>query len=921
LRADLKKDTAMDDLISEFLTETNESLEALDLDLVNLEQNPNDKDLLSKIFRLMHTIKGTCGFLGLPRLEKVAHHAENVLGRFRDGDLEVTPEYVTLIFESIDRIKLIVQKLGEEGKEPQGDDTFLIGKLDAVFEGKKTVAAAPEPDPVKTEEKDFIPAAGGVLTQAELDALEAAFNAAPGPAEFSAPPPPPAAKAETAEAGDGHGAPTAAAQSLRVNVDVLENLMTLVSELVLNRNQLLQIVRSNSESEFSAPLQRLNHVVSDLQEGVMKTRMQPIGTAWAKLPRIIRDLSIELGKKIDLEMHGQDTELDRQVLDLIKDPLTHMVRNSGDHGIEAPAARKAAGKPETGKILLNAYHEGGHIIIEIADDGKGLPLDKIKSKIIEKNLATAEDLADMSTSQIQQFIFKAGFSTADKITSVSGRGVGMDVVRTNIEKIGGSIELKSKEGAGSTFTIKIPLTLAIVSALIVEASGERFAVPQLSVRELVMTTAHGDHQIEMIKGTPVFRLRDRLLPLISLSELLKLKKPCAENRSDFPLETEAARHHYIVVLQVGTSEFGIIVDRVYDTEEIVVKPVAKILRHIELFSGNTILGDGTVIMILDPNGIARQIGEIDSEHAAAHKGHNTEHHARYGQKTSLLLFKAGNDTPKAVPLSLVARLENVKLETIEHSSGKMMVQYRGQLMPIVPFDHNIQMHGTGEKPVLVFTDKAHSLGLAVDEIVDILEDYIDVQLDSGQAGILGSAILDEKATDIIDVGYFLRLVSQDWFKDHGDDPFGSAGGGVTGGKTPLNGSGKKKLLLVDDSPFFRNMLSPLLSVSGYDVTALDSALSALKICEKGEEFDLIISDIEMPDMDGFQFAEKVRNTTNWKDTPMLALSSHATPQDMDRGVTVGFNKYVAKFDKDTLLQAISQTLLDHYNMKQQGELS
>jgi two-component system chemotaxis sensor kinase CheA len=917
----------MDDLISEFLTETNESLEELDQDLVTLEQNPNDKDLLGKIFRLKHTIKGTCGFLGLPRLEKVAHHAENVLGRFRDGDLEVTPEYVTLIFESIDRIKLIVRGLETTGKEPDGDDSALIAKLDEVYLGKPAEAAAPPPPP--PVDKPMSEGTGGVCSQAELDALEAAFQAAPGPAEFSQKPaavptvavsapieqPKTPAKAEAA-GDDSHGG--GVTQTLRVNVDVLENLMTIVSELVLTRNQLLQILRASTDSDFSTPLQRLNHVVSELQDGVMKTRMQPIGAAWSKLPRIIRDLSMELGKKIDLEMRGQDTELDRQVLELIKDPLTHMVRNSGDHGIEDPATRKALGKPETGKIILNAYHEGGHILIQISDDGKGLPMDRIKQKIIEKNLATESELAEMSATQIQQFIFKAGFSTAEKVTSVSGRGVGMDVVRTNIEKIGGSIELRSKEGQGSTFTIKIPLTLAIVSALIVEASGEKFAIPQLAVRELVMASTTGENRIEMIKGTPVFRLREHLLPLVSLSELLKLEIPSREKDKNAleditNAQKTQSRHEYIIVTQVGPNSFGIIVDRVYDTEEIVVKPVAKILRNIELFSGNTILGDGSVIMILDPNGIVRQIGEVDADSKADIAAKAALAYAAQGlQKTSLLLFEAGNQTPKAVPLSLVARLENIDLAKIERSGGQMMVQYREQLMPLVPFDSSIVVGSKGEKPVLVFSDKKRSMGLIVDKIIDITEEHIDVQLDGGQRGILGSAIIDNKATDVVDVGHFLQTTYKEWFKDHGDDPYGSANAGyVEGGKKPgTNGSGKKRILVVDDSPFFRNMLTPLLSVAGYEVVSLESPQEALRMCDNGAEFDVIISDIEMPDMDGFAFAEKVRSGTNWKNTPMVALSSHATPQDIARGHAVGFSKYVAKFDRDTLLNTLAQTLTE-----------
>ncbi len=870
----------MDDLIAEFLTETNESLEELDADLIKLEQNPNDSDLLSKIFRLMHTIKGTCGFLGLPRLETVAHHAENVLGLFRDGVLEVTPEYVTLILESIDRIKLIVGGIEETGGEPSGDDRELIAKLDKVYE------SSGKGDDANLSEEE--------LEKAVQEAIEQTANDAP--AEVAEPElEPEQAQEEKAEESAVPRESSVAAQSLRVNVDVLENLMTMVSELVLTRNQLLQILRSQSESGFSAPLQRLNHVVSDLQDGVMKTRMQPIGNAWAKLPRIIRDISLDLGKKIELEMHGQDTELDRQVLDLIKDPLTHMVRNSADHGIEAPADRAAAGKPETGKIVLNAYHEGGHIIIEITDDGKGLPTEKIKAKILERGLATADELETMPLQQIQQFIFDPGFSTANKVTSVSGRGVGMDVVRSNIEKIGGSIELKSIEGKGSKFLIKIPLTLAIVSALIVESGGERYAIPQLAVRELVKASYQGENSIEMIKGTPVYRLRDHLLPLVSLRDTL-------ENT----LTGNDADSQYIVVTQVGAYLFGIIVDRVFDTEEIVVKPVATILKNIDIFSGNTILGDGSVIMILDPSGIAKAGGEIShsdtmdvtEEERAAAEGSGAE-------KTTLLLFEAGKTAPKAVPLSLVSRIENIKKRDVEYSDGKMMVQYRGKLMPLVPFDAGVSFDTTEEKPVLVFADEEKSMGMIVDSIIDIVDEHVDVQISSGTKSLLGSAIINDKATDVVDVGHYLRNVDHNWYGDHGGQPYTSSG--------DANGNGalKKRVLLIDDSPFFRNMLTPLLRVAGYEVTSLESPLEALKICEDGACFDVIISDIEMPEMDGFELAERLRANTSWQNTPMLALSSHATPKDIERGREAGFLQHVAKFDRDTLLTTLSNTLAEN----------
>jgi two-component system chemotaxis sensor kinase CheA len=584
---------------------------------------------------------------------------------------------------------------------------------------------------------------------------------------------------------------------------------------------------------------------------------------------------------------------------MIKDPLTHMVRNSADHGIEMPADRVAAGKQETGKIILNAYHEGGHIIIEITDDGKGLPLAKIKEKIIKNGLASAEEVAAMSDSAIQQYIFKAGFSTAEKVTSVSGRGVGMDVVRTNIEKIGGSIELKSVEGKGSTFLIKIPLTLAIVSALIVESGKERFAIPQLAVRELVLASQKSDIKIETIKGSPFFRLRNQLLPLVSLKSLLQL--------GDGKQETTVDDSQYIVVAQIGAYQMGIIVDRVFDTEEIVVKPVSRILKDIEIFAGNTILGDGSVIMILDPGGIAKACGESSGVDAAAQQSGAEDTRSGFSSRdrTSLLLFRVGNDAPKAVPLSLVARLEEINMEDVEISSGRHMIQYRGQLMPLMPFNSSISLETSGKKPVLVFSDDSSTMGLVVDEIVDITEQVIDVQLSGGTPGVVGSAIIDGKATDVVDIGHFLHSTNKDWFKRHGDESFGEAS------------SSGRRVLLVDDSPFFRNMLTPLLKVAGYNVTTLESPLQALEMREDGESFDIIVSDIEMPQMNGFEFARAVReDSSRWKDTPMVALTSHATQQDIEHGHNVGFSKYIAKFDRDTLLSTLTQTLVENGAMRQ-----
>lgn len=922
----------MDDLLREFITETNESLDVVDVELVKFEQEPNNATILDNIFRLVHTIKGTCGFLGLPRLEGIAHAAETLMGKFRDG-APVTQDAVSLILVSIDQIKDILGDLeAAGGEEPQGDDSELIGKLeamsaeaDAAMAGggapEEAAAEAVVEDAAADEPQESEESADQTLErplrpgEVSLDELERAFQeteievevaaAEPveelqemveAPAEVAKPAAAAPAKAEKKapakpnSGAEGNEKKAAAGgvsnQSIRVAVDTLEHLMTMVSELVLTRNQLLEIVRRHEDSEFKVPLQRLSNVTAELQEGVMATRMQPIGNAWQKLPRIVRDLSQELEKPIDLEMIGADTELDRQVLEMIKDPLTHMVRNSADHGLERPEDRRAAGKPEKGIITLAAYHEGGHIIIEVRDDGKGIDVDKVKDKILERGLASEAEVDKMTDAQVQKFIFHAGFSTAAEVTSVSGRGVGMDVVRNNIELIGGTVDLRSQAGKGSSFIIKIPLTLAIVSTLIVEAAGDRFAIPQLSVVELVRVQKNSEHRIERIKDTPVLRLRNKLLPLVHLSQLLGIYE--GENVED-AIDVD---NGFIVVMQVGSQTFGVVVDGVFHTEEIVVKPMSTMLRNLNMFSGNTILGDGSVIMIIDPNGIA---GAMASHASSAVAENGEEEHeelqlkAMTGQNSiSLLLFRAGAPEPKAVPLSLVTRLEEFDISKIERSNGRDLVQYRGALMPLVYVNDGDTHKTEGTQPMLVFSDAGRSMGLVVDEIVDIVEDRMNIEVGSERPGVLGSAVVKDRATEIIDLGYYLPQAFEDWFMRKEMDIEALT----------------KKVLFVDDSAFFRNMLTPVLKAAGYDVTTCVGPEQAFELLENGDKFHAVVSDIEMPNINGFEFCESLRRDPRFRQIPILALSSMVTPASIERGRQAGFDDYVAKFDRPGLIAAL-----------------
>ncbi len=967
----------MDELVSDFIAETREGLETLDSELVRFEKNPGDPEVLGGVFRLIHTIKGTCGFLGLMRLQTVAHAAENVLGEFRDGSLAVTPAAVSAILDTVDLIRDLVDGLARTGLEPAGDDGELIGRLEGVLAGASADGAAPvmsaptavetsadprpliqrlggeatldaavesalsrlhawpavnaaflsvDPDRLQGELRDCLTtgASGSAaavslsatvrglvgapveavalaglmdivgLCLAELDVddrsladLAAVFAAettaaplveiAPAPVESPTAPSPsseaiaPVAAAPvssrpktlTPDASDVELA--GPAQTIRVSVDALEHLMTVASELVLIRNQLIQVLRLDPESPFAAPLNRLNQVTTELQEGVMTTRMQPISGAWAKLPRLVRDLAQDLGKSIELSMHGQETELDRQVLELIKDPLTHMIRNAADHGIETPADRLAAGKSEAGRITLQARHEGGAIVIEVMDDGRGLSATKLRAKGVSQGLITAAQAEAMSDSEARHLIFRPGFSTAPEITAVSGRGVGMDVVRTNIERIGGAIEMTSTEGAGTRFTIRIPLTLTIVSALIVECCGERFAMPQSCVIELVSASDGSGRVVEYVDDAAVLRLRDRLLPLVSLGTLLGL-----------PANVEVTGESCIVVAQVGSFTFGVIVDRVFDTEEIVVKPVASVLRHLKLYSGATILGDGSVILILDFKGISQEAGAQQSADGARDELELPASASM--ERTALLTFHAGDATPRAVPLSRVARIEELLSHQIETVEGRTVIQYRGGLMPVVDVDARPVQPWTDEttRPLLVFARGEQAVGLLVDEIVDIVEDEPAKVGDPDTAGL----IVAGRATEMVDIDRY-------W----GDAPAASRSAASLAARTPV--AGLKRLLLIDDSPFSRLLLQPLLAQSGYDVVVAEGAVEALTLYEAGEQFDLIMAETDPQGEEARRFAQAFGKATRWHATPLMGLSL----QGRDRGA--------ARFDGSRLLDAVN----------------
>ena len=973
----------MDDLLSEFLVETSESLGTLDHKLVSLERNPNDSGSIAEIFRVVHTIKGTCGFLDLHRLEAVAHASEDLLRRFQNSPDSVTSERVTLILEGLDRIKAIVEGLSAIGTEPDGDNRDLIQRLEqeALRAGEQqqngqTAAAAPDSQKKQAREQAreqageasaFADAAFQAASaqagsaQAGSGATDSALALAPQTEKVAGMGFPAVDEAafditspwQGAVAGLGAVGSTSVVTSLRVRLDLIEQLMDSVSELVLSRNQLLQMLRQNPSSEFSAPLQRLNQITTALQEGVMKTRMQPIQNAWSPLPRLVRDLAKTTGKKVRLEMRGEDTELDRQIIDMIRDPLIHLIRNAVDHGIETPDERDSQGKPEEGNITLKAYQEGGQILIEVHDDGRGIDHEKIRNKIVAQGMASASDAAGFTVSQLYRYLFLSGFSTADKVTEVSGRGVGMDVVKNNIDKIGGQIELNSTFGGGSQIRIKIPLTLAIVSVLIAKIADQRYAFPQTSVVELVSFRESADHRVSVLQGNLVLQLRDQLLPLLSVRHLFELSallpaptsldktglaktnlasnaesSALASNGSLSDLVAEALSstpraapqvmpqreisqgevqqrllqeilqgpENYIVVMRVGTHQFGILVEDIQDTEEIVVKPLSESLRSTPFFSGNTILGDGRVVLIVDPNTLSDEIGEGVEDAELALARDEPQHLSE--SSVTLVMLDSGEGVKKVVPVSAINRLEHIDCARIEYPNAKASVLYNNSLMPVMRIEEGRTLPTEGRRPVLVLSDGEKWAGIVVEEVLDIINEPLHIEVAGGEKGVIGSAILLEQSVEVLDMEHFWKRA----FADARNLPIDLSG---VAGATKAARS-ERRLLLIEKNRAFCDSIIPHLSSAGFRVFVVDHIDQAMHYHKNAIPFDVIISDIDNNSDEVLKFVARTRQMKDsWSGLPFLALTAlNPTEEQTKTCREAGFTDFLSKNDRSDIVRCL-----------------
>ncbi|MHC5052707.1 MAG: chemotaxis protein CheA, partial [Planctomycetota bacterium] len=585
----------MDDILKEFLVESHEHLDRMESDLVTLEKDPGDGEALARVFRAVHTIKGTCGFFGMPRLEALSHGGENVLTRLLGGEMRFGPAVVDILLRLVDAIRGILAEIEKSGGEGESDVADLTAEL------------------------ELFAAEGAVEERVLADAASA--RAAETPAAVAAPP--------------------AAAQTVRIDVKVLDSLMNLVGELVLARNQIAEFTATQQESAFAGAALHLNRITTDLQEAVVQARMEPVGRIWNKFPRVVRDLAGVFGKRVRIEMRGRDTELDRTILEAISDPLTHLLRNSLDHGLESPAARAAADKPEEGLLLLSAYQEGGYVVIELRDDGAGIDPGKLRREAVERGVLTREEARGLSIQETLDLVFRPGFTTASEVTSVSGRGVGMDVVKSNIERVGGAVDLESRPGLGTTVRIRLPLTLAIISGMIVRSADRRFIIPQAHLREL--HRLEGTDSIELVHDAPVFRVRGRLLPLVYLDAVLGLR---AGGKARPNGDTG-----FVAVLETEEQRFGLVVDRILDTQETVVKPLGMPLERIPVYAGATILGDGTVALILDVVGVAERAGITGEMPGAVRE--EEEEPVRAEPTERFLLVQGPDDGRVVLPLDMV----------------------------------------------------------------------------------------------------------------------------------------------------------------------------------------------------------------------------------------------------------------------------
>ncbi len=955
-----------DEILQGFIEESLEHLSDIEADLLSIESGGAniDVDLVNKVFRAAHSIKGGAGFMGLTTIQELSHAMENVLGLIRSEKLIPNPEIINVLLLGSDQLQSMIENIQESNDV---DITSLLTPLNAIVDGdfsspESTAAAASQEDepalskpeqsqeaevqsqvektdsndtpvkePVSQSEED-------VQTEREsIPSEEIRTESLPeSPTDVKGITQIPDTSTPIKTTGQGD-------TTLRVHVSLLDQLMTLAGELVLSRNQLLQTIGKENFRSAETVGQRIDLITSELQEAIMLTRMQPIGNVFNKFPRVVRDLSGKLNKKIDLTIVGKDVELDKTIIESINDPLTHLVRNSVDHGIELPEERKKKGKSPTGIVVLKAYHEAGQVVIEISDDGKGLDGDALAASAISKGLITQEQAQVMSDKEKVNLIFLPGFSTAKKVTDVSGRGVGMDVVKTNLDKLGGNVDIISELDHGTTISIKLPLTLAIIPCQIIMTGDERYAIPQVNLEELLRIPANQvKERIERVGDAEVVRLRGNLLPLIRLADVIGIERTYYDdkdqtvkpdrrqmisdrrshehptfNTEDSELSGKndkqphkrsisdrrysAASALNIVVVSTGAMKYGLIVDKLQDSEEIVIKPLGIHLQQCKGYAGATIMGDGRIALILDVANLARManLTSLDGSDRATEVAIAQEESIKaLKDKQSLLIFRSSEEEQFAVPLNQVERIEKIKRSDIEELGGKRVMQYREGSLSLLAIDDVAMVQSLADHDdllVIVFNIKNRPVGLLAIGPIDAIEILIEVDdVTLRQPGIMGSAIIDKHTTMLVDVFEIVQTVFPEWFED---DPVYDAE--IDDHVAPPT------ILVAEDSNFFRNQVKGYLTESGYEVIeAEDGQIAWNLLNEHAEEITLILTDIEMPNLDGFELTKLIRNSPRFSTFPVIALTTLAGEEDVAKGKAVGIDEYHIKLDKERLMASV-----------------
>ncbi|MBX9704339.1 MAG: chemotaxis protein CheW [Silvanigrellaceae bacterium] len=899
-------------VLQEFIIEAEEIHNSILNCFLNLNKQKDTTSEIKFLYRSLHTLKGTSQIFGFNQLSILAHAFESLIEVIKNQQKKIDDEVQDLFLLAFDIIKKHIENIKKTGRDLEGNEEqiHIFSQLydysilqnfnmsnwipkDSFFTLQKNT------DYTNYKQEQYLSRKETMATQSSIEK-------------------------EKKESLKTRETTEQSSSTIRVNVETLNNLMNFAGELVLIRNQMLQFAKISENQELLNLGHRLNIVTGEMQNEIMKTRMQPVGNVFSNFNRVVRDLSKELDKKIDLVIEGAETELDKSLIEAIKDPLTHILRNSIDHGIEPKNERQNTHKSEVGQIKITAFHENGQVVIEVSDDGRGLSANKIGHKAVEKGVITEQQLGVLSEKEIQALIFAPGFSTAEKISNVSGRGVGMDVVKTNIEHVGGFVELQSIEGSGTTIRLKIPLTLAIIPTLIVKAAQEKFAIPQAKLLELVRIDPESENglKIEILQGKPVFILRGKLIPLLYLAEVFQFKSyPTIPSHEVL----------YIAVLTSDKGHFGLVIDDILDSTDIVVKPLPSILKDLGYYSGATVLGDGSICLTIDILGLCEKTGVITHApkgndtaplSSEQNKLNNENNHNLLYEPVDYVLVDISSPGNYAIPLTLIHRLEEFETKDIEFSAEQRVINYRNSLLPIISLKDFLHIQNTEHKDqekkindkqktsIVVIKSNERYIGIEVDKIIDIksISGTVDTSI-ADRVGILGSLIASENILVLIDVFAVIKSCVKNVASSINTTPIHQNSPSPSFvNQRPMHST--KKILLVEDNSFLRKHISQILNENGYEVDMVVDGVKALEYLHHRNPDDLvlIISDIEMPNLDGIELAKKIRENHTWDSTPLIALTTHYSEKRIQIGLEAGFNKYLQKLDVTNIITEINHVL-------------